>query len=95
MTSINAIGSPVFPGLFGAGKSTAALEAQLAQYQIKLADWISCPSCSTPEGKAKIQELSNKVSDTQQRIKAADSTTNADRSTTVNSSMGALLDVFA
>jgi hypothetical protein len=71
MSSISAVGSSVFSSLFGAGQSTAGLEAQLAKYQVQLADWVSCPSCKTPEGKAKIQELSNKVSDTQQRIKAA------------------------
>ncbi|MBI5922371.1 MAG: hypothetical protein HY847_12090 [Betaproteobacteria bacterium] len=71
MSSISSIGSSLSPSLFGVGQSTAGLEAQLARYQIQLADWVSCPSCKTPEGKAKIQELSNKVSDTQQRIKAA------------------------
>jgi len=71
MPSINAIGSSIFPSLFGPGQSTAGLEAQLAKYQVQLVDWVSCPSCKTPDGKAKIQELSNKVSDTQQRIKAA------------------------
>lgn len=71
MSSISAVGSSIFPSLFGPGQSTAGLETQLAKYQVQLADWVSCPSCKTPEGKAKIQELSNKVSDTQQRIKAA------------------------
>ena len=71
MSSISAIGSSIFPSLFGTSQSPAGLEAQLAKYKVQLADWVSCPSCNTPEGKAKIQELSNKVSDTQQRIKAA------------------------
>ncbi len=79
MSGIGAIGSTVFPGQAGAGKSGAALEAQLAQYQIQLADWVSCPSCNTPEGKAKIQDLSNRVSETQRSIKAAEAPSQGSR----------------
>jgi peptidoglycan hydrolase CwlO-like protein len=53
----------------GAGQSTANLETQLDKCKIQLADWVSCPSHSTPEGKAKISELSNKISELEQRIK--------------------------
>lgn len=72
MSSIGAVGPSVFPGQFGTGKSGIVLAAQLARYQVQLADWVSCPSCKTPEGKAKIRELSDKVRETQQRIDTAD-----------------------
>jgi len=72
MSSTGAIASAPVPGIMGAGQSPAGIEAQLAQYQIQLADWVSCPSCNTPEGKAKIQELTNKVSDARRRIEAAE-----------------------
>jgi hypothetical protein len=71
MSSIGVLGSPAFAGQSGAG-STAGLEGQLARYQVQLADWVNCPSCKTPEGKAKIQELSDKVSEIKLTIKAAD-----------------------
>jgi hypothetical protein len=69
---LSAIGSSAFPSPAGTGKSTAGLETQLAQYQVKLADWVNCPSCKTPEGKAKIAEISDKINEIKQRMKAAD-----------------------
>lgn len=69
---IGAIASSNYAVQQGSGKSTAGLEAQLAQYETKLADWVSCPSCKTPEGKAKIAELTEKVSELKQRQAAAD-----------------------
>ncbi len=60
---LNAIGSSSFAYYAAsAPPSTAALEAQLKQYQNKLADCVSCSSSKTPEGKKNIQELSNKIS---------------------------------
>ena len=73
MSNIAAIGLSTFPSLARVGQSSAILEMQLARYQAQLADWVGCPSCNTPEGKAKIRELSDKVSETKQRIDAADS----------------------
>jgi hypothetical protein len=72
MSNIAAIGLSTFPNLARVGQSSAILEMQLARYQAQLADWMSCPSCNTPEGKAKIRELSDKVSETKQRIDVAD-----------------------
>ena len=69
---LNAIGSSVYLSPAGTGKSSGSLETQLDQYKIKLADWVSCPSCKTPEGKAKIAELTDKISEIKQRLEAAD-----------------------
>ena len=89
---LSAIGSSSFPNLAGSGKSTAGLEGQLAQYQVQLADWVNCPSCKTPEGKAKIAAISAKISDIEQRMKAQnvakrgdDSDQSANGSTTIAS----------
>lgn len=46
------------------------LEAQLAKLQTQLADWVNCPSCKTPEGKAKIAEINAKIKDVEQRMQA-------------------------
>jgi len=65
MSTISALGSPVYTGQSGAG-STAGLDAQLARYQVQLSDWVNLSSCNIPEGKANIQELSDKVHETKQ-----------------------------
>lgn len=68
---LGAIGTSAIATTIGVGRSAAGLEARLAQYEIKLADWENCPSCKTAEGKAKIADLSGKVSEIKQRIAAA------------------------
>ncbi len=68
---LNAIGSVSLVNQ--GGVSSAGLAARLARVQSQLADWVSCPSCKTPEGKAKIAELSNQIADLEQRMKAAQS----------------------
>lgn len=58
--------------------SSAGLESQLDQYKVKLADWENCPSCKTPEGKAKIAEISDRISEIEQRLKVADAAKRTD-----------------
>jgi len=67
---LSAIGSSIPSGTIGAASSTVTLEAQLDKLQIQLADWVSCPSGKTPEGKAKIKEISDKVSALEQVMKS-------------------------
>ncbi len=67
---LSAIGSSTASGTIGAGQPTVTLEAQLDKLQIQLADWVSCPSSKTPEGKAKIKEISDKVSEIEQLMKS-------------------------
>jgi hypothetical protein len=43
----------------------------LDKYKGQLADWVNCPSCKTPEGNAKIQEVSDKIAAIEQKIKGA------------------------
>lgn len=69
---LNAIGGGIYPAQPTGGDSISVLNAQLARYQIQLADWENCPSCKTPEGKAKIADLADKISNVQRRLKSAE-----------------------
>jgi hypothetical protein len=71
---LSAIGSSSFPASSASGASVGALEAQLAQCERQLSDWVNCASAKTLEGKAIIQKLSDKVSEIKHRIEAADKT---------------------
>ena len=48
------------------------LDADLAKAQSELADWVHCPSSKTPEGKAKIEEVSAKVDAIKGQMKKAE-----------------------
>jgi hypothetical protein len=54
---------------------SAGLDAQLARLQTQLADWVNCPSCKTPEGKAKIAEINAQIKDVEQRMQAKEQAT--------------------
>jgi hypothetical protein len=47
-------------------------QAQLAKLQSDLSDWVHCVSCHTPEGQAKIAEITAKIQDLQKSVSAAD-----------------------
>ncbi|MBV8046053.1 MAG: hypothetical protein JO171_02795 [Paludibacterium sp.] len=72
-TSIAAYGSP------SANAPPAGLDAQLAKYQAELADWQNCPSRTTPEGKAKIKALQQKVDELKHQQQQADAMRNTRR----------------
>ena len=63
-----AIGSSSLSCAVGGQPSRASLDADLARYQKQLSDSVNCASSKTLEGKTHIQELSNKISSTQERI---------------------------
>lgn len=50
----------------------AAAGGELAKLEIQLSDWIHCPSCKTPAGKAKIAELTDKIDVIKAQVKAAE-----------------------
>jgi hypothetical protein len=66
---LSAIGSSSLAGSGYSGNSLSGLDVQLDKYNVQLADWVNCPSCKTPEGKAKIQELSDKIAAIKQKIR--------------------------
>lgn len=63
-------------GISGARQSVG-LDAQLAQCQRQLGDWTACASAKTPEGRAKIEELSSQIGQIKAEMqKAAQATPN-------------------
>ena len=48
------------------------LDADLAKAQSELANWVHCPSSKTPEGKAKIEEVSARVDAIKGKMKKAE-----------------------
>ena len=64
-----AIGSSSLSGAAGSHPSRAVLDAEIARCKKQLSDSVNCASAKTLEGKAHIQELSNKVSAAQQQVK--------------------------
>jgi len=69
---VNAIGGSIHSAQAYGGNSSSVLNAQLAKYQVQLADWTNCPSCTTPDGKAKIAEIANKISDIKRSLQSAE-----------------------
>ena len=59
LTVSNALSPRTHTGV--AVRSSAALQAQLAQYQKQLSDCVNCGSSSTAEGKAQIQALNTRI----------------------------------
>jgi len=67
-----AIGSNTQSSTVAYQPSRVSLDAELARYRKQLSDSVNCPSSKTLEGKLHIQELSDKISATQSRIKQAE-----------------------
>lgn len=79
-------------------QSPAVLDAQLAKYQRQLADWKNCPSCKTPEGKARIAAIEAQISDVKSRMKTSESPQtgqqDARRPVTANAALNTNLPTF-
>ena len=69
MTAAAAIGTAV--GRNPSTPAPAGLDAQKAQYQKQLADCVDCASSKTPQGQARIQQLSAKLGAVEARPQAA------------------------
>ena len=69
---IVAIGSSASMNVSGGQPSRAALRAEIARYQHQLSDCVNCVTAKTLEGKVHIQELSDKISVDQQRVKQSE-----------------------
>ena len=66
---MSAIGTtPASATAYPTGMTTAGIEAQIARYQKELSDCVNCASANTPEGKAKIEAISSKISTAEARI---------------------------
>lgn len=56
------------------GGSRTSLDGEIAQCQRQLADLVTCPSSKTPEGKAAMQAISDKMSAARAAINNASAT---------------------
>lgn len=52
----------------GGSERAPDLEAKLNTTRAQLEDWVTCPSAKTPEGKAKVEQLTAKFLAIQQQI---------------------------
>jgi hypothetical protein len=50
-------------------RTSPNLEAQMRTCRAQLADWVTCPSAKTPEGNAKIEQISFKLDSIEGQIK--------------------------
>lgn len=57
-------------GIPGSGTPAPDLEARLARLQQELSECVSCASAKLPEGKAKIQAVSDKIAEVKARMDA-------------------------
>ena len=62
-------------------RSSPDLDAKVRTYRAQLADWVTCSSAKTPEGKAKIDQISAKLDSVKGQIKKSDGGGFADAST--------------
>ena len=65
---VRAIGSSAFAYGVATATSVTGLEAQYDRLKSQLTDWECCSSAKTPEGKAKIREISDKVREVETRL---------------------------
>lgn len=103
---ISAVGSRssvvAAPGALPSGTRTPGLDAELNTARAQLEDWVTCPSAKTPEGKAKIREVTAKFESIKAQIakgaKAADAVAVAAPPRPVslpNPAIGSNIDVYA
>ena len=71
------------------------LDADLARSQVQLSDWVHCESASTPQGKARIQEISAQVEDIKKQMKASEQAATAPTAVPADGASSALLDLYA
>ena len=108
---VSAIGSgtsaATASGTTAPAKRTPSLDAELNTARARLEDWITCPSARTPEGKAKIKEVTAQFDsikaqiakeaktadlDTPAAVRPASDTPTADRP---NPAIGGNVDIWA
>jgi hypothetical protein len=66
-------------GIAGGGSASIAavgipaglLAADLSKCQVQLSDWVHCASASTPEGQAKIKQISQQIGAIEAKIRVA------------------------
>ena len=79
---LQAVGSPSTSGLLRSVTSNAGQSSELAKLEKERAACINCDTANTREGQAKIEALSQKISQVQQRISEADALKETHQSST-------------
>ncbi|ADE12991.1 hypothetical protein [Sideroxydans lithotrophicus] len=69
---VGAVGPASFAHHVAVGSSTAGLQVQLDRYRQQLADWVTCASCNTIEGKNRIAQISARIGEVESQMKAAE-----------------------
>ena len=70
--AIGSVANASATAIAAAGGATAGFDPQLARVEAQLADWLTCPSRNTPDGKAKIRELTDRIGAIKQRLRSAE-----------------------
>ncbi|MDT8999610.1 hypothetical protein RQP53_10070 [Paucibacter sp. APW11] len=74
MSSVTSVSAA---GAMSTGSVPVSLDAERAKCEIQLADWSHCGSAKTPEGKAKIDALSEQLATIKARMQRAQAAHNA------------------
>ncbi len=64
--------SSASPASAAAPRAPATAGSELAKLETQLSDWVHCPSCKTPAGKAKIAEITDKIDAIKAQVKTAE-----------------------
>ena len=93
---------PAAPRSAAPGTRTPSLDAELNTARAQLEDWVTCPSAKTPEGKAKIKEVTAKFDSIKAQIAKEAKTTAAPApvaparpASQANPAIGSNIDVYA
>ena len=92
-TMVSTVGAGSSGFIPGAAPTRTSLEGEVDTCRKQMADWVTCPSASTPEGKAKIKDISERMSVAQSRLDALP--TRSTPQVTATSSDTRLVDVYA
>jgi len=74
MVAIARTGASTSAAVGAPARKSPNLEAQMRTCRAQLADWVTCPSAKTPEGKAKIEQITAKLDSIKDQIKKSDGT---------------------
>lgn len=103
MSSIGSVGPVASASTSSSVAGAGGLQFDKAKCEARLADWVHCVSASTPQGKARIEELSTQLRGIEAQIRKAAETTADEarskpaeaRSTAPTETLGNFVDVYA
>jgi len=72
MTGFSNLNVSTVPSAAAPQAAPANASAELAKYESQLSDWVHCASSKTPEGKAKIAEITDKIESIKAQVKRAE-----------------------